>query len=370
MKNRIWIVTAILSIFVLMLGTASLAQENSPEIIGNPDSEALAIVQNYLNTRDVNLLNENVQVSDTAMKQDYQGRDSARAVYEQYYNGTFTDVTTEPTRFIVSGQSTEGTDQTAEVVVAEYNVNGVNTGDIGQNPATNTEVSIPTVSIFTVEGGSITEIDTFYDQASLEEQLGLMDIGYNIGYMDSMMTQAESTMESPQATPMDSHQDPMNSDMTEEIDVNPDMIVTATPLGGIPTGEVPETEVAVTFTPTETTSLDAVLDDPDSYYGQYLAIEADLVETVNDRIFMLQDNDLINADQLRIVYVADAAPSADIAALADEDANVRITGTLQQFSLENFRHDYVVVDLTDDGYADWDGQPVLVADSLTVVGND
>lgn len=385
-----------LTLLIMFSLSVTIFAQDGAEVIGDADSEALSVVQNFLTSFDTSMLSENVRYSDTTFAQDQEGLDTVSSIYQQYYNGVFTEVSTQPIRFIVSGDG--------QFVVAEYTVSGVNSGDFGATPATGANVAIPTVSIFRVEDGMISEISTYSDQTALQQQLGLTTDGYiDPLTMGGGTTAGEQPMAT--ATPVDGQteasgetmtEEPGVSDMTEEADTGDtagdtdttdgvgttDMteesdVTETTDQTGDSTDAVTETDITEVPMDADTASgeaqpgtevgLDAVLDDPDAYYGQRLTIEDELVEAVNGRVFMIQDDDLIDADQLAVIYTGDGSLDFDVFTVADEDLTVRVTGTLRQFFMSEFQTEFDMVDFGDEQFADWEEREVLVADHITLV---
>jgi len=152
----------VFALFAQPLGL--LAQEDNMDapVIGDGDSLALDIVQDYLLARDVSLLGDGVVLYDRTYLEPITGSENVANAENIFYGQTFTDIMIDPIRYIV----------TDEAVVAEYNFTGTNTGTYIGYAATGTTVNVPMVDIFTIEDSLITSVRRYYDSADLQGQLG------------------------------------------------------------------------------------------------------------------------------------------------------------------------------------------------------
>jgi hypothetical protein len=100
------------------------------------------------------------------------------------------------------------------------------------------------------------------------------------------------------------------------------------------------------------------------YYGQTVVVETEVVEVLEPRAFVIGDAGFLGlgVGGNELLVMADHDP-----ALQPEDgAEVRVTGQVGRFNLESFAQAIggTVQDLQDTPYADWDGDPVLVLQSI------
>jgi len=113
-------------------------------------------------------------------------------------------------------------------------------------------------------------------------------------------------------------------------------------------------------------SLDAVLDDPESFYGSMVNVEGDLVEAVATNAFLFQDDDLIITEQILVVFDSGELENFNLDQLGDEDIRVTVVGEVVAFARDE------VADTLDDDYDvnlfdAYDGDNFIIADSVTLV---
>ena len=161
MKNRIPYRILGVLLILLMTGLGVVAQE--AVIVGDADAESLEIVQNYLQTRDPNLLAEDAQYTDPVSTAPITGRDVITQTQDNFYGQTFSESLATPIRYIVAEDG---------IVVVEFEFTGTNTGEFADQPPTGANVLVPMVGIYTVETGQIINMQIYYDSNALYTQLG------------------------------------------------------------------------------------------------------------------------------------------------------------------------------------------------------
>lgn len=277
------------------------------EIVGDANSESLQVVQQYLMTRDTNLLAEDAEffgyvyggTSGTmtddmlapsgAPAEPIRGRDDIGFVQEEFYEVAFTNSEVTPLRYIVADN----------VVVAEFEFFGTNNGSFANAPASGRDVTLPMVGVFDVVDGQITRIRMYYDSNMLQYQLGYV------------------------------------------------------PYGGA--GFAPGADPLTTITPYSET-MRAVFDNPDAHYGQNLIIDGLVGQALGDRAFVLRETGALGNDELVVVDASEEG--LDFIQLAD--ALVRIEGTVQAYNADEVRQ--YVGEVFDEGmFADYAERPVLYA---------
>ncbi|MEQ9033181.1 MAG: hypothetical protein RLP44_30970 [Aggregatilineales bacterium] len=117
-------------------------------------------------------------------------------------------------------------------------------------------------------------------------------------------------------------------------------------------------------------SLSAINDDPETFLGQTLTVQNDIVEALAPRIFVMEDDELLSADRLLVVYDTDSIDDFDVVQIANNDLEAVVTGTIEQFVLgdiyERFNPD-LDLDLFQQTFDDYDGEVVLIASSVDIV---
>ena len=112
-------------------------------------------------------------------------------------------------------------------------------------------------------------------------------------------------------------------------------------------------------------SVDQITDRPSDFFGQAVAVSGEFESAVGPRAFVVEDGDLLFDEQMVVVATQP---------LLDRDGNVvapdqvlsgvvRLHGTVQPFQLGQIEAQ-ANVDLDDAAFAEFEGQPVLVADAV------
>lgn len=121
----------------------------------------------------------------------------------------------------------------------------------------------------------------------------------------------------------------------------------------------PEEQVFGYAADNEYVTLDAILDQPEQYYGQTLAGRADIREFIDSYAMTIETEELLEEDALLVI---DPKGLIGARALAVDDlASVR--GTLRPFVLVDIEQEYGV-DLDDGVFVEWETLPVLIADEI------
>jgi hypothetical protein len=99
---------------------------------------------------------------------------------------------------------------------------------------------------------------------------------------------------------------------------------------------------------------DEVFADPESYLGEQVTVSGQVSEVVDANSFRIGGEDV--GGEALLVTSADQAN-------VEPDQNVQVTGTVQQFNLGEFEDEYGF-DYDEGLYGDFEGEPVIVADSV------
>jgi hypothetical protein len=165
--NYRWIALALSLMLMAALGAGVMAQEApttvDPIVVGDADAESLAIVQQYLATRDPNLLAEDVQYFEPGTAGPISGRDFIAQNQGLFYGQGFTESAALPILYIVADEG---------FVIVEFEYTGTNTGAFAEQPATNIDVLIPMIGVYQVQTGQIVRASVYYDSNQLYTQLG------------------------------------------------------------------------------------------------------------------------------------------------------------------------------------------------------
>ena len=115
----------------------------------------------------------------------------------------------------------------------------------------------------------------------------------------------------------------------------------------------------------QSVTVDAITDDPGAYYGHTVTIAGEVGQALGPRSFTVEDSDLLFDE---VVGVIGTGPLLDrngrpYSADALDDLHVLVTGTVRHFSQEDLERE-LGVDLSGEGVDAWEGQPVIVAESV------
>mgnify|MGYP006902065579 CR=1 FL=1 len=117
-------------------------------------------------------------------------------------------------------------------------------------------------------------------------------------------------------------------------------------------------------------SVDRVTDDIVSYLGVEITIQDSLVESISDRMFLMEDNDFMNPERIMVFdNREDGSDDMDFAQLAASESDVHVEGTLYTFDRAEFERAFDMT-FAEETYGDYEGTPVLVAHSIATVGED
>ncbi|MBD2105512.1 hypothetical protein [Nodosilinea sp. FACHB-13] len=112
-----------------------------------------------------------------------------------------------------------------------------------------------------------------------------------------------------------------------------------------------------------------ISENPEQYYGETLAVTGDVEDIQSEDTFTLQEDQLLGADSLLVVYAQPKAGSASEAVppTITDNEQVAVTGVLRPFVVSELERDY---DLTWDAEvlqqleADYSEKPVLIATQI------
>ncbi len=131
-----------------------------------------------------------------------------------------------------------------------------------------------------------------------------------------------------------------------------------------PEATVPETEVDTTLTETDDTDVEDVVEDTEELIGEMVTVTGEVEEDYGINTFVIEETGEVFADQVLVINTA--ATTEPIL----EEQNVQVTGEVRQLVIAEFERDY---DLTWEGdirqtiEAEYEGQPVIVADAVEVL---
>lgn len=112
-----------------------------------------------------------------------------------------------------------------------------------------------------------------------------------------------------------------------------------------------------------------ITQNPEQYYGETLAVTGEVEDIRNEGAFTLDEDKLLGAEDLLVVYATPKAetgqpqPSADLPAISDGET-VAVTGVLRPFVVSEFERDYDLtwdLDVQRQLEAEYSNRPVLVA---------
>ena len=113
-----------------------------------------------------------------------------------------------------------------------------------------------------------------------------------------------------------------------------------------------------------------ISDNPEQYYGETLAVTGEVEEIQSEDMFTLQEEQLLGAESLLVIYAqpkAGSSASQAVPPTITDDEQVAVTGVLRPFVISELERDY---DLTWDAgvqeqlEADFSEKPVLIATQI------
>lgn len=113
-----------------------------------------------------------------------------------------------------------------------------------------------------------------------------------------------------------------------------------------------------------------ISENPEQYYGETLAVTGEVEEIQSEDTFTLQEDQLLGANSLLVIYAQPKAGSSESQAVPPtitDDEQVAVTGVLRPFVVSELERDY---DLTWDAgvqkqlEADYSEKPVLIATQI------
>ena len=165
LKSR-WIGLLLLLLIIALAGANVMAQDTvatTPVVIGDSDAESLQVVQSYLETRDPNLLAQDIHYFEPSIRGPNASRDTIAQTESLFYDQAFTDIALVPLRDIVADEG---------FVIVEMEFAGHNTGTYFGQPATDVAVLVPMIGVYRVETGQVVYANLYYDTNDLYSQLG------------------------------------------------------------------------------------------------------------------------------------------------------------------------------------------------------
>jgi hypothetical protein len=400
---------SLLIILILTLIPASALAQDGPEIVGDPNAEHLQIVRDFVATRDLALLDEDVAYYPQAGFEPVMGVNPVMEEYELFYGTAFTNVTLDPVRYIVN----EG------VVVAEYWFTGTHVDQWNTIAATDLDVALPVAMIFDLEGGVITEMRQYYDAALLYAQLGYPAAGYE-SYMPSAIPPETEILEVDEVAD-ENREMYMGTTVTVEgnigervgmygfllwdedlIDLRQERVLVVyqqMPEEFVPvegswanvTGVVQSfnfadlesglgmdlDEEAFADYDEETTVIMGesmvnledvwtpgwIQSQPDAYMGRSFIVTGKVGEVVDPNTFTVYEDQAVGiAGEILVVY-----DSAEVMFTPGDNGgdDIQVTGTIHGYDVVAIE-DVTGLDLDDDAFADYEGMPVMVAESITM----
>lgn len=109
-------------------------------------------------------------------------------------------------------------------------------------------------------------------------------------------------------------------------------------------------------------TLSEVTDNTDAYLGQTVVVQGDVTDLVGTNSFTLNDASLLGGDSVLVV-------GTEGGVIGREGDTVQVTGTVRQFDLASIEQE-AGYDLEDELFTPFEGQTVIVAQSMRTVAGD
>ena len=140
------------------------------------------------------------------------------------------------------------------------------------------------------------------------------------------------------------------------------------PASGSGEETVPEGEEAESAGQAIGVSLADVTDNPDEFYGKDVTLSGLVTEVVGPNAVAIGGDELIGGDPVLIVgaqqldRIVEGLPEGEPFEVQQQDL-VQASGTLREFDIAEVEED-IGYDLDDNVFGDWEGEPVVIADSF------
>lgn len=414
--------TSLMLIIALLLAAFALpvSAQDDVTVTGDANAESLQVVQQYIETRDTSLLADDVVFYDATLPQPAVGVNAVGA-YGPYgtdfYSESLTDILWTPQRYIVSGNTVVveyeftgqgGPDTTAagvtvtEPMVAIYEVeNGVISSanfyydaaslqyQLGYTPyadpyydpyyAPNFGYYDPYTSL-TTYSLSVDDIIDFGVDYYGETVTVRGDVGRAVGENAFVLNDQDLIDISPDSIlVIDNTEEGLDFIQLPDADVVVSGTVSEFIIADLDAeydfdfdltedefGEWEGTPVIIATTAVnlnDVETLETIDENPQAFVDQTVTVRGEINELLGLTGFLLEDNDdLIDLDQ-EYLPVVDVFTAGNMLTGLELDSDVVVTGTIRTFVLADFEAEYDF-DFDDDLYADYENQPVLVADTI------
>lgn len=112
--------------------------------------------------------------------------------------------------------------------------------------------------------------------------------------------------------------------------------------------------------------INKVLDTPEDYYGENVNVTGNVAKTIGTQAFTL-DAPQPFSGTLLVISKESLQPigSTGLDQILSGDNRVRVQGEIRMFDLRKLE-DELNTDLVDNQFVDWNGKPVMVADSVEI----
>ena len=108
----------------------------------------------------------------------------------------------------------------------------------------------------------------------------------------------------------------------------------------------------------ENVTTEEVAEDTEALIGQTVTIRSDALEVIEPASFTVGDDEFFGGEEILVINA-----SGEIFELPEDDTEVQITGEVAEFVLADIESEYDL-GLDPDLYVDYEGQPVIIAQSL------
>ncbi|WP_119068641.1 nuclear transport factor 2 family protein [Aggregatilinea lenta] len=150
-----------IAILCLVPAGGAFAQGDVP-VKGDAESDALSVVQQFVESHDNSLLADNVQFVDEARLEATEGRDDVLSTTSSFYGQESDGWQVIPTQYVVAD----------DTVVLEFHLS-VSEDAADDSLAAYAGATAPMVDVYTVTDGQITSIRRYYHLGALENSIGM-----------------------------------------------------------------------------------------------------------------------------------------------------------------------------------------------------
>lgn len=122
-----------------------------------------------------------------------------------------------------------------------------------------------------------------------------------------------------------------------------------------------DTEVSQTMSDDENVTTDELTDNLNNYIGQTVTVREEAEEIIGEAAFLLENDELFGGEEILVIN----ASNEGLFLVEGDDTEVQVTGEVRELIIADIEQEFDL-DLDTELYADYEQQPVIIAQSLAL----